>query len=226
MAKNKEIDIEKIKAAQLKVGIPLEYHGPIYDPPPRKLKIQKVKKHSEILPETNLNVSKKQKHRELLKEIRVYRKVNSKYFDSIKEWVIPDKIKKARKKVFTLNKFGYSIVKIGSHYELEHKLVVKEHEKIISGWDIHHCDRKVLNNSFNNLIQIPKELHDLIHVKFPNAKDLPSKKVIEEYYLPEFLKGNKETLLKDYAKRIQERRLKRKPRSAKITKPLTEQLHG
>ena len=67
---------------------------------------------------------------------------------------------------------GYKVTNSG---EFEHRFVYKNHYgKIPLSWVVHHIDNNRLNNHPDNLIALPRRVHDAIHrLKFiPNRKDI------------------------------------------------------
>lgn len=65
--------------------------------------------------------------------------------------------------------FGRLWVKNGDYYIYKRKLSLHNYIYKMSGgykkpgWHVHHCDINTENNSFDNLIALPKELHVHIH---------------------------------------------------------------
>lgn len=58
---------------------------------------------------------------------------------------------------------------------LVHHVVVERREDLITGWHIHHCDGDKRNNNYSNLVQVPRQLHALIHKLQKGGRRYPSK---------------------------------------------------
>jgi hypothetical protein len=216
MGKKKEIDVSAIAKVQVAMGIPL-VPEPLWQ---KKVKPKKVITQEEIEKQKS-KIEKRKELKEVLiskeREFKKYRIKNRDYFQYLKEWVIPPRVIKKGKKTHIINKFGYPLIKNGQHYQLEHRVVFEQSEKLINGWEIHHCDKNKLNNSIDNLVQIPRDLHKLIHKYFPTKKTLPKKQKIIEVYLKEFLENSTLTITNDRVHRISSRRTIRKTKLRKNT---------
>jgi hypothetical protein len=78
------------------------------------------------------------------------------------------------------------------HQRLHHRVVSEMVDgKCPAGYHVHHCDFSKLNNLPENLVQIPSELHEIIHKHYTYK---PTKKEILEKILPQYLENkSKET---------------------------------
>lgn len=85
----------------------------------------------------------------------------------------------------TYNKTGYKIDING--YPVHRKVSEMVDGKIKPNWHVHHCDFNKDNNNIENLIQIPKEMHEYLHSK-KCLMVRPTKEYLLINVLPNFLK--------------------------------------
>lgn len=71
---------------------------------------------------------------------------------------------------------GYLVTPLG---QLWHRIVCKNaHGMFPAKWVVHHIDGRKLNNEPDNLIALPRGLHNFIHREFPRINDLPCREWI------------------------------------------------
>ena len=72
---------------------------------------------------------------------------------------------------------GYKVYK----NQLLHRSIYAQFHKIPSGYVIHHIDCNKLNNHIDNLIALPRILHDILHQKMYERKEIFNRNQINCY---------------------------------------------
>lgn len=117
-------------------------------------------------------------------------------------------IKKEFKEEFKLatvvfNKGGYKVCPEGPIHVVVYK---KIYGKPPSGWHIHHIDCNKLNNTPDNLIALPKEVHVFIHKEIKRTKRIITRSEFQ-FYIDQFNESMK--LLKELNQQIKALEFKR-----------------
>jgi hypothetical protein len=75
-----------------------------------------------------------------------------------------------------LDGHGYTQVKVGRKYVLEHRLLMAQAlgvKDLPRGWDVHHIDRDKTNNTLENLALVTREGHRRLHRFLPDSSRHP-----------------------------------------------------
>lgn len=94
--------------------------------------------------------------------------------------------RKIIRNIKSIENISTNILRLENGYEIDgkskksiHRIIYEKHYGCIPiGYVIHHINGIKIDNKLENLIQLPKEYHNLLHQKF-HIKNLPSRNFIE-----------------------------------------------